>query len=66
MLRVKDESGQIVRGVYKNSLGAILVDNQTEYEKYKRQQETINTLNKKVDELTSLVHQLLEKVNDHR
>lgn len=38
-MRIKDESGNIVPGMIKNSIGGIVVDNLTEYNRHKKQTE---------------------------
>lgn len=62
MMRVKDENGKIVEGVYKDSLGNIIVKKETEYKKYKRQQEVINRLTDKIENLSDTVDQLAKLV----
>lgn len=64
MIRVKDHSGNIVPGVYKNNLGAIVVKNEPALEENRRIHR-IASLESKVDELTQLVQTLLnnQKVN---
>ena len=66
MIRVKDHSGNIIPGVYKNSLGAILVKNDSALEENRRIHR-IASLESKVDELTQLVYTLLnnQKVNSN-
>ena len=62
MMRVKDENGKIVEGVYKDSLGNIIVKKETEYKKYKQQQEVINRLTDKIERLSDTVDQLAKLV----
>lgn len=62
MIRVKDENGKIVEGVYKDSLGNIIVKKETEYKKYKQQQEVINRLTDKIENLSDTVDQLAKLV----
>lgn len=62
MMRVKDENGKIVEGVYKDSLGNIIVKKETEYKKYKQQQEVINRLTDKIENLSDTVDQLAKLV----
>jgi len=58
MIRVKDHQGNIVPGVYKNSLGAIIVKNDSLLEENRRIHR-ITFLENKVNELTQLVYTLL-------
>lgn len=66
MLRVKDENGNIVPGLFKDSLGAIVVKNDSEYNRYlneKKQQQTISNLTDQIAELKELVNNLLLTAN---
>lgn len=62
MLRVKDESGNIVAGLFKDNLGNLVVNDNKAYNTYlksKQQQETINNLSKELTELKELINNLL-------
>lgn len=64
MLRVKDQSGNIVPGLFKDSLGNIIVKNDSEYDKYiqmKQQHEIINNLTKEVEELKQIIFSFIDK-----
>ena len=66
MLRVKDENGNIVHGLYKDQRGAIVVEKSSDYERYmleKKRQETINNLSQEVSELKEIVHNLISVIN---
>ena len=62
MIRVKDENGKIVEGVYKDPLGNFIVKRDSEYKKHKQQQEVINRLNDRVDSLSATVERLFKIV----
>lgn len=62
MLRVKDENGNIVAGLFKDNLGNLVVNDNKAYNTYlksKQQQETINNLSKELTELKELINNLL-------
>lgn len=62
MIRVKDQSGNIIPGLFKNGIGALVVKNDSEYDKYiqtKQQQEVINNLTQEVSELKTMVQNLI-------
>lgn len=62
MLQVKDQSGNVVPGLLKNDLGAIIVKRDKEYNHYiqsKQQAEIINNLTKEVSELKELIEKIL-------
>lgn len=64
MLRVKDQSGNIIPGLFKDSLGNIIVNNNSEYDKYiqaKQQHEIINNLTKEVEELKQIIFSFIDK-----
>lgn len=64
MLRVKDQSGNIIPGLFKDSLGNIIVKNDSEYDKYiqmKQQHEIINNLTKEVEELKQIIFSFIDK-----
>lgn len=68
MKRIKDENGNIVPGVIKTERGAIIVNDTSEFNKYKQQQQMmqeqrrrIENLSSEVETLKALVQQLLEQ-----
>lgn len=66
MLKVKDQNGNIIPGIQKSSTGGIIVEKNSEYEKYLREKEIITRLNKiekDFDELKYILHTILDKVN---
>lgn len=70
MKRVKDESGNIIPGLLKDEKGALVVSDVSEYNKYKKQKEfmqsqssKIDSLGKEVEELKRLIKQLLNSNN---
>lgn len=62
MIRVKDEQGKIIEGLYKTSVGSLVVKPEAEYKKYRQQQEVINRLTSKIDDVSSTVEQLKELI----
>lgn len=65
MIKVKDDSGAVVDGVYKDNLGNLIVCNDREYNKYlhdRRQQELINNLKEDVNSLKSMMMQIINKL----
>jgi len=58
MIRIKDNSGNIIPGIYKNSLGVIVVKNESALEENRRIH-LITSLENKVNELTQIVLTLL-------
>lgn len=63
MLKVRDESGQIIQGVVKDSLGNLVVNSKAEFDKYKKAQELatdIAKLKTDVAYLMKMVQTLLE------
>lgn len=62
MIKIKDNSGQVMSGIFKDERGNLIVKNDIEYRKYlqsKQQQETINNLSKEVSELKSMMQDLI-------
>lgn len=62
MIKVRDENGNVIPGLLKNDLGAIVVEQTSDYQRYlteKKQQETINNLSKELSELKDLISSLL-------
>lgn len=69
MIKVKDHNGNEIPGMYKDSLGNIVVKNDDEYRRYVKEKklvETINNLVKEVSELKKTVSQLLEIIHSKR
>lgn len=62
MIRVKDENGNIVDGIYKDSLGTIIVRKESEYKKHKQHKEVINRLTDKIEHLSTTVDKLTKLV----
>jgi hypothetical protein len=61
MLRVIDENGNVLEGLYRNEVGAIVIDDHEEYEKYileKKRLEQINSLSSDMDTLKSEMSEL--------
>lgn len=68
MMHVKDESGNIIPGLFKDSVGAIIVEKNYDYNKYvqeKKRLDKINNLESEVKELKELIYKLLEKQQDN-
>lgn len=68
MIKVKDDSGSVIPGLYKNNLGAIVVEKNTEYERYikeKQQQESINNLSKEVSDLKNMMQEIISSLKDN-
>ena len=71
MIKVKNQNGIVVPGLYKDNLGTIAVKNDAEYLKYKREKnqlETINNLTKEISDLKIMVESLsqsITNVNNH-
>ena len=67
MIRVKDENDNIINGLIKNDVGAIIVDDNTSYKKYiqsKKQLETINTLTKDMETTSKGLVSLKQDVDE--
>ena len=67
MLRVKDENGNVVPGLFKDDRGAIVVNDKPGYQKYlleKQHQETINNLKQEVSELKDMIHALIANASN--
>lgn len=67
MLRVKDENNNIVSGLIKNNIGAIIVSDDESYRKYiqsKKQLETINILTKDMETTSKDLVSLKQDVNE--
>lgn len=65
MIRIKDETGQIISGIYREESGAILVDDSDSYGKYLKEKERtmeVVQLTSKVDALEKMVRQLLDEI----
>lgn len=66
MLRVKDENGNIIPGLFKDSIGSIIVKDDSNYNAYvkqKQQQEIINNLTKEVSELKGLIEKIISSTS---
>lgn len=62
MIKIKDETGHQLTGLFKDERGNIIVKNDVEYRKYlqsKQQQETINNLSKEVSDLKNMMQDLI-------
>jgi len=65
MIKVTDERGNEIPGMYKNINGALIVNNNDDYRRYareKKQAETINSLVKEVSELKTTIEVLSKTV----
>lgn len=63
MIKVKDEQGNEVPGLFKDSRGVIVVKDDAQHRRYmkeKNQAEIINNLVKEISELRQLVDELIE------
>ena len=61
MIRVKDENNNIINGLVKNEMGALIVSDVSEYNRYvqsKQQLETINKLKQDNDIISSEMAEL--------
>lgn len=66
MLRVKDENGNIIQGLYKDPMGSIVVEKNSDYERYlreKQQQEAINNLKQEFSEIKAIIQNLIGAIN---
>ena len=67
MLRVKDENGNIVSGLFKDERGTIVVNDKVGYQRYlleRQHQETINNLKQEVSELKDMIHALIANASN--
>lgn len=67
MMKIKDNSGQVMSGIFKDERGNLIVKNDLEYRKYlqsKQQQETINNLSKEVSDLKSMMQEILSTLKN--
>ena len=65
-LQVKDQQGNVVRGLYRSPNGVLIVDDSAEFNKYNREKQSaaeINQLRSEVDQLKQLVATLLRDHN---
>lgn len=65
MIKVKDEFGNVVPGLFKDSLGNIVVNDQSDYNRYiqeRQQTETINNIIKEMRTLKQAVNELISIV----
>lgn len=68
MIQVKDESGNLVPGLLKDNLGAIIVEKDYNYNKYvqeKKRLDKINNLESEVKELKELIYTLISKQQEN-
>lgn len=67
MIKIKDDSGHVMSGIYKDERGYIIVKNDVEYNKHLRsvqQQETINKLSQEVSQLKEMISELISTMKD--
>lgn len=67
MIRVKDENNNIINGLVKNEMGALIVSDFSEYNKYiqsKQQLETINKLKQDNDIISSEMAELKQDMGE--
>lgn len=69
MIQVTDDNGNVIKGIYRNNK-SLIVENDTEYLKYKKQrdlliqqQQRIESLTSDVDHLKRIVEELIGKIN---
>lgn len=60
MIRVKDDSDNIVTGLFKTEVGSIIVDKQSEYSKYLEEKQRVIRLNTLELDINSIKKDLLE------
>lgn len=63
-MKVKDQNGNIVYGIYRTDQGGLVVNDQSAYDKYIRtseQAKKVLNMEKQIQELKSLVAQLLNR-----
>lgn len=63
---VKDQDGNIVKGLLRNSSGGLVVNDEIEFNKYKREKESVNRvkhLEEELDQLKQLVQTLIRERN---
>lgn len=61
-MRVKDEQGNIIPGLYRTSNGSIIVDDKEGYDKYIKQRNTILNQKSSIDKLQDEVSNLKEMI----
>ena len=54
MLRVKDESGSILNGLYRDDVGAIVADETEEYKRYILEKQRLEQINNLSSDITNL------------
>jgi hypothetical protein len=67
MIRVKDENNNIINGLVKNEMGALIVSDISEYNRYvqsKQQLETINKLKQDNDIISSEMAELKQDMGE--
>jgi hypothetical protein len=60
---VKDSNGNILSGITKDSLGSLVVKNDSEYRKYLHSKEQTEKLNKMCEEINQLKELISELIN---
>lgn len=65
MLKVRDESGQIVQGIVKDSLGNLVVNSKAEFDKYKKAQELAADIAKLKTDVAYLM-KMLQTLIEHQ
>ena len=64
MIQVKDSDNNRVRGVFKDRLGNVIINNNDEYNRYKREQkhmEEFNTMKSDIEFLKETLNKILSK-----
>ena len=63
-MKVKDQNGNIISGVFRTKHGGLIVSDQSAYDKYIKESEQakrVLNMEKQIEELKSLVAQLLNR-----
>ncbi len=60
MIRVKDDSDNIIQGLYKMDNGSIVVDRQSEYKKYMAEKKQVE----KINELESTINSIKQDISE--
>ena len=63
MLRIKDESGNILSGLYRNDVGAIIADESEEYHRYLFEKQRLEQINNLSDDVNSLKSEMKDIKN---
>lgn len=67
MIRVKDQAGNIVPGVFKDALGTIVINNNHEYKQYlkdRQSTESINSLNNEIQKQKDLINNITTDLSE--